>query len=101
MRLRSTHIMKLLSWSLIAAGLLAVGVRPAAAQLVLYDDFSSPRLLPHLWKHTEDLSSSLDVVRAIDQGKLRLILTTFAFQGGNTGARQGSVGLVFRQAASA
>ena len=88
--------MKLLSWSLIAASLLAVATRPAAAQLVLYDDFSSPHLVPHLWKHVEDLSTSLDVVRAVDQGKLRLALTTFAFEGGNSGARQGYVGLALR-----
>ena len=88
--------MKLFTWSLIAAGLLAIGVRPTTAQLALYDDFSSPHLLPHLWKSIGDLSTSLDVVRTIEEGKLRLALTTFAFEG-NTGAHQGSVGLTLRE----
>jgi hypothetical protein len=93
--------MKIVPVSLIATALLTLGVHHAAAQLVLYDDFSSPHLIPHLWKNIENLSTSLDVVRTIEQGQLRLALTTFAFGPGNTGARDGSVGLLLREASSA
>jgi hypothetical protein len=92
-------IRKSLAASVVVAGVIALGVAPAPAQFVPYDGFERARIAPQRWRSFEGLPASLEVVRRIQEGKLRLDLTTSGSDQFNGGTTSGFAGLVLQDSA--